>query len=181
MRVADGAGLPKGMRVVIGIMLMTAFVMISWALITRYAGTWGVPYFSFQTERGSTCRNDLIGYTCHPVTVSDVEFYGEVDLPSTTRVITSTYRSTHDYQLDAQLAVPRANAAQALQGLTESFGACLPDRPAPMSTAGLTAVCVMANDDTVTRDVDISSRLYVVGTALRKDGVRVVSLSVKSR
>lgn len=178
---ADGTGPSKGMRIIVGIMLMTAFVMISWSLISRYAGGWGVPYFSFQTERGSTCKNDLIGYTCRPVTLSDLEFYGEVTLPSTTRVVTSTYRATHDYQLDAQLAVPRAGAAQALQGLNESFGRCLRDRPPPMPTTGLTSVCVMANDDAVTRDVDISSRLYNVGTALRRDGVRVVYLSVKSR
>ena len=163
------------------IMLMAAFVMVAWALVTRYAGTWGVPYFSFKTERGSTCKNNLIGYTCSPMTLSDLEFYADVDLPNTTRVITSTYRSTHDYQLTAQLAVPRANAVEALQGLTASFGGCQKDRPPPMNTAGMTAICVMTNDDAVTRGVDTSSRLYNVGTAIRKDGVRVVYLSVKSR
>jgi len=169
------------MRVVIGIMLMTAFVMISWALIARYAGSWGVPYFSFQTERGSSCKNDLTGFTCEKMTLADIEFYGEVDLPSTTRVITSTYRSTHDYNLHAQLLVPANAAAAALKGLNESFGSCQPNHPAPMPTAGLTAVCVLVNDDTITRDVDTSSRLYAVGTGLRKDGVRVISMSIKSR
>lgn len=169
------------MRVIVGIMLMTAFVMVAWSLVTRYAGGWGVPYFSFETERGSACTNNLIGYTCDPMTLADLEFYGEMDLPNNTRVVTSTYRATHDYQLSAQLLVPRANAAAALRGLNESFGRCLPDRPPPMSTTGLTAVCVMANDDAVTRDVDISSRLYNVGTGLRADGARVVYLTIKSR
>jgi len=169
------------MRVVIGILLMAAFVMVSWAIIARFAGGWGVPYFSFQTDRGTTCENDLTGYTCHQMTLPDLEFYGEVDLPSSTRVVSSTYRATHDYQLEAQLLVPAAGQAAALKGLQESFGACQSGHLPPMNTRGLTAVCVMANDDAVTNDAQTSSRLYTVGTGLRKDGVRVVAMSVKSR
>jgi hypothetical protein len=162
-------------------MLMTAFVMICGGLIARYAGGWGVPYFSFQTDRGSTCKNDLIGYTCTPMTIPDIEFYGEVDLPPNTRVVSSTYRSTHDYALTANLLVPANAAPAALKGLYESFGTCQPDHPAPMNTAGLTGVCVLVNDDTITRDVDTSSRLYDVGTGLRRDGSRVIYMAIKSR
>jgi len=169
------------MRVTVGIMLMVAFVMITYAVIARYAGGWGVPYFSFQTDRGSTCTNNLTGYTCEQMTLPDLEFYGEVDLPSNTRVVRSTYKSTHDYRLDAQLLVPRATAGPALQGLAASFGRCQPEHPAPMSTTGLTSVCVLANDDAVTRDGEVSSRLYVVGTGIRKDGSRLIVMSVKSR
>lgn len=169
------------MRVIVGILFMTAFVLISWSLVARYAGSWGVPYFSFKTERGSSCKNDFLGYTCRPITLADLEFYADVDLPETTTVVTSRYRATHDYQLDAELQVPRASAAAALQGLTESFGPCQLDHPLPMSTQGLTAVCVLANDDAVTSDVDTSSRLYVIGTGLRGDGSRFILLSVKSR
>jgi hypothetical protein len=169
------------MRIVIGILLMTAFVMILWALIARYAGTWGVPYFSFQTERGTTCKNDFTGYTCHQMTLADLEFYGEVDLPSNTRVLDSTYRSTHDYQLDARLQVPRASAAAALQGLNASFGRCIPGHISPLSTNGVTGVCVMANEAAVTGQAETGSRLYTVGTGLRRDGTRVIAMSVKSR
>jgi hypothetical protein len=177
--VADG--IPKWARIITGIMLMTAFVMISLAIITRYAGGWGVPYFSFQTERGSSCTNNLTGYTCHPVTLPDVTFYGDVELPKDTRVVSATYHSTHDYQLNASLLVPRASAPAALAGLHESFGGCQPEHLAPMSTRGLTAVCVMANDDAVTNDAETSSRLFTVGTGLRSDGSRTIVLSVKSR
>jgi hypothetical protein len=177
--VADG--IPKAARVLIGIMLMVAFVMITWALIARYAGGWGVPYFSFTTERGTPCTNNLTGYTCHQMSLADVEFYGDVVLPGNTRVVSSTYRSTHDYKLDAQLLVPAATAAAGLQGLHESFGACQPDHLAPMPTTGLSDVCVMANDDAVTNGADASSRLFTVGTGLRRDGIRVVTLSVRSR
>ena len=169
------------MRIIVGILLMTAFVMVSWAIITRYAGGWGVPYFSFTTERGSPCTNNLTGYTCRPMTLADVEFYADLDLPANSRVLDATYRSTHDYQLEARLQVPAATAAPALRGLQDSFGACQPGHLAPMSTTGLTAVCVMANDDAVTGDAETSSRLYTVGTGIRKDGVRVIVMSVKSR
>lgn len=162
-------------------MLMAAFVMVTWAVIARYAGGWGVPYFSFQTERGTPCTNDLTGYTCHEMTVADVEFYGDVTLPRGTRVVKSTYRSTHDYKLDADLQIPAASAAEALRDLQDSFGVCQRDHLAPVPVTGLTSVCVMANDDAVTNDAQTSSRLYTVGTGLRRDGVRVVTLSVKSR
>jgi hypothetical protein len=177
--VADG--IPKWARIIIGMMLMTAFVMITFALVTRYAGGWGVPYFGFQTDRGSTCKNDLTGYTCSPVSLADIQFYGDVKLPPTTRVLSSTYRSTHDYRLDADLLVPAAAAPAALAGLQESFGRCQPRHLAPMSTRGLTVVCVMANDDAITTDAETSSRLYTVGTALRRDGSRTIVMSVKSR
>ncbi len=48
-------------------------------MVTRYAGGWGVPYFSFTSERGSRCTNDFAGYTCDPVTLADVEFFGDVE------------------------------------------------------------------------------------------------------
>lgn len=179
VRSADGV--PKTMRIVIGIMLMTAFVLVSWSLVSRYAGGWGVPYFSFRTERGSLCDNDLTGYTCTEMTVPDIEFYGDVVLPQSTAVVTSRYRATHDYQLEAQLRVPAADADAALAGLNESFGPCRPDRPAPMSTTGLTTVCVLVNDDTVANGADTSSRLYAVGTGLRRDGTRVIVMDVRSR
>lgn len=170
------------MRIVIGIFLMAAFVLLLWAVLTRFAGGWGVPYFSFQTERGSTCKNNLTGYTCQPVTLADVDFYGDVTLPPGTRVLQSRYRATHDYQLNAQMLTASSTAPAALAGLADSFGRCQPGHPAPMSTVGLTSVCVMANNDaTITRDSDISGRLYVVGTGVRSDGSRVVALSVKSR
>ncbi len=43
---------------------MGLFVTASLYVVTRYAGGWGVPYFSFTSERGSHCTNDFAGYTC---------------------------------------------------------------------------------------------------------------------
>jgi hypothetical protein len=160
---------------------MTAFVIIALAVIIHYAGGWGVPYFSFQTDRGSTCKNDLTGYTCTQLTLADLESYAQVRLPRDTRILNGTYRSTHDYQLNALLAVPRASSAAALKGLNDSFGPCQPDHVSPLPTGGLTAVCVLANDDAVTQGGKVSSRLYTVGTGVRRDGVRLIDLSIKSR
>ncbi|MDN5804623.1 MAG: hypothetical protein L0H26_08590, partial [Microlunatus sp.] len=60
----------KAMRVGVGILLMTGFVMILFGLVIRYAGSWGVPYFSFTSERGSPCTNKLTGYVCDPLTLA---------------------------------------------------------------------------------------------------------------
>ena len=43
---------------------MGLFATAALYVVTRYAGGWGVPYFSFTSERGSRCTNDFAGYTC---------------------------------------------------------------------------------------------------------------------
>jgi len=161
---------------------MGMFVTACLYVVTRYAGGWGVPYFSFTSERGSHCTNDFAGYTCEPVTLADVEFFGDVDLPEDSTIISGTYRSTHDYRLDAVLQVPGPHAAAALSGLHESFGKCQPGHPSPLNTAGLTKICVLANDDAVTREGEPPSRLFVIGTGIRSDdGTRVVDMTIRSR
>ena len=91
-----------------------------------------MPYFTFTTERGSTCKNDFTGYTCSPLTLAEVEFLGEIELPDDTSVISGSYRSTHDYQLKAVLDVPAASAPAALKRLNEAYGPCVPDQPPPL-------------------------------------------------
>ena len=161
--------------------MMAGFVLIVLAILTHYAGAWGVPYFTFTSERGSTCTNDFTGYTCSPLTLAEVEFYADLNLPDDTKVVSGNYRSTHDYRLEAVLEVPAASAAAALKSLMTAFGPCRPDQPSPLNTTGLTKVCVMANQDTLTEGGEPASRLYVVGTGLRKNGNRPIALSIKSR
>ncbi len=163
-----------------GILLMIAFVSISLGLLLLYAGRWGVPFFSFTTDRGSACTNNVTGYTCDQLTLADVEFYGEVDLPDDTVVVEGVYRSTHDFTLDAELEVPSPSAGAALTKLNEAYGPCRENHPLPLSN-GLSGACVMANDDAVTTADDVGSRLFTVGTGVRKDGVRLVTLSIRSR
>jgi hypothetical protein len=162
-------------------MAMAVFVLVSLLVLMRYAGAWGVPYFTFTTDRGSPCTNNFTGYVCTPMTLSDVEFFADLDLPDDTTVITANYKSTHDYQLDAVLEIPAASSAAGLASLREGFGKCQPDHPATLDIRGLTGLCVMANDDAYTESGEPSSRLYTVSTAVRKDKVRLVSLYVRSR
>ena len=161
--------------------MMTGFVLITLAVLTRFAGPWGVPYFSFTSERGSTCTNNFTGYVCTPVTVAEVNFYADLRLPADTKVVSGTYRSTHDYQLEARLEVSAAGAPAALKSLNESFGACLPRQPSPLDTRGLTQLCTMATLDAYTVGQEPASRLYVVGTGLRADGSRPITLTIRSR
>lgn len=161
--------------------MMTGFVLIAFAVLTRFAGPWGVPYFSFTSERGSKCTNNFTGYVCEPVTVAEVNFYADLRLPARTKVVSGTYRSTHDYQLEALLEVSAADAPAALKSLNESFGTCLPDQPSPLDTRGLAQLCTMATLDAYTVGQEPASRLYVVGTGVRADGSRPITMTIRSR
>jgi hypothetical protein len=171
----------KPLRVLGGIAMMAGFVFIVLAILTRFAGAWGVPYFTFTSERGSECTNNFTGYVCSPITLAEVEFYAELNLPDDTKVVSGMYRSTHDYELEAQLDVPAGSAGAALKSLATAFGRCVPNQPSSLNTRGLTNVCVMAIQDAFTEAGEPASRLYVVGTGVRKDGSRVIALFIKSR
>jgi hypothetical protein len=172
---------PKALRILAGIGMMAGFVLITFAILLRFAGSWGVPYFEFTSERGSSCTNNFTGYVCTPTTLAEVEFYADVDLPDDTRVVDGTYRSTHDYQLEALLEVPPASAPAALKSLNESFGKCLPGYPSPLDTKGLKQLCTMATVDAVTEAAEPASRLYVIGTGVREDGSRPIFMTIRSR
>lgn len=160
---------------------MAAFVVIALAIVFRYAGGWGVPYFSFSTDRGSPCVNKFTGYVCTPTTLADVEYFGDIDLPDNTRVVTGTYTSTHDYRLESMLEVPSSTAPAALASLNEAFGKCIAGHPSPINTTGLTKICVLANDDAVVESGEPTSRLYTIGTGVTKDGSRMIGLFIRSR
>ena len=40
------------------------------------------------------------------MTLADVEYFGDIDLPDDSSVVAGTYRSTHDYQMEAVVEVP---------------------------------------------------------------------------
>jgi hypothetical protein len=105
-----------------------------------------------------------------------------VDLPDDSKMISGTYKATHDYQLDATIHVPKASAKDALAGLKEAYGQCQPGHPSPLNPKSFREICVIANDDTKAADSsELSSRLYVIGTGLNKDGSRRIVLTMKSR
>ena len=49
------------------------------------------------------------------------------------------------------------------------------EHPSPLSTKGCRKTCVMANDDAFTESGEPASRLYVIGTGVRKDGTRPIA------
>ena len=171
----------RALHVLLGSVGMLAFVGVLLLVLAQRAGGWGVPYFSFTSAHGSSCTNDFMGYSCEPLTLADVEFFGDVDLPDDTVVLAGRYRSTHDYRLEAQLAVPPASAAAALGPLREAFGPCRKGVQTSLSTDGLHRVCIMASEDGVEEYGVPASRLYSVGTGLRDDGTRLVGLAIRSR
>ena len=160
---------------------MLGSVAVALAILTHYAGAWGVPYFSFTTDRGSTCKNALAGYTCSPMTLADVEYFGDVNLPDDSSVVAGTYHATHDYQMEAVIEVPSASADQALFDLNDAFGKCISDRPSPLSTSGMRHTCVIANEDGLDDNNELSSRLYMIGTGVRTDGSRIIGMVIRSR
>lgn len=171
----------KALGIVVGLAFMTAFCLTTLWFVSKNAGTWGVPYFSYTTERGSPCTNNFTGRTCSPLTLADVELFSGLDFPDDTRVVSGTYRATHDYQLDARLEVPKSGAKAALGVLSEEFGKCKKNHLSPLDPGGLSKVCVLANDTVSNSSGEPDSRLYTVGTGLRKDGTRAVVLTIKSR
>ena len=159
-------------------MLMLGSVAVVLAILVQYAGGWGVPYFSFTTDRGSTCKNDLTGYTCSPMTLADVEYFGDVNLPDDSSVVAGRYHATHDYQMEAVIDVPSVSSDQALTELNEAFGKCIRELPAPIITEGMRHTCVMANEDALDESDEPSGRLYMIGTAVRTDGSRVIGMVI---
>lgn len=171
----------KAVRIALFCVILVLSVIVALLVLARFAGGWGVPYFSTTTDRGSRCVNTFTGFECPSLTLADIGYFGDVEMPAGTRVVSSHYRSTHDYQLEAQLEVPPARAAQALAALQDSYGRCVKNHPSPLTERGLRSLCILANDQATTSSGTPDSRLYVVGTALRADKTRVVNLSVRSR
>lgn len=171
----------KALKILAFSVALVLGVLLALAILFRFAGGWGLPYFHFTTERGSRCVNTFTGFTCESVNLADVNYFGGMELPEQTQVVSSAYRSTHDYQLTAVLEAPPAAAAPARAALRDSFGRCVSDHPSPVAGQGLSKVCILANDTDVTESGVPDSRVYVVATGLRRDGARVINLSVRSR
>ena len=148
-------------------MLMTGFVMIFFGLVTRYAGSWGVPYFSFTSERGSPCTNNLTGYVCEPLTLADVSSTATPTCPNDTKVISGTYTATHDYTLQARSEVPKVAGGRA-------------EGPAATSSAAAVRPPGADGDPQPDRTLragqrrrrhprgEPPSRLFVIGTGIRR-------------
>lgn len=172
----------RAARILIGIGVMIVLAAAPFFILSRYAGTWGVPYFSFVTTRGTTCTNDFTGYTCDNLTRSDIDWWGDLSLPAHATLISSHYKSTSDFTLDALVGIPVAEQKHTLGTLQKSFGRCIPGHPTAMDVTGLKKVCVRANDASDPMDSSpLSDTLYVVTTGYRHNGELLVSVHEESR
>ena len=170
-------------RILIGIGIMIILAAAPFVILSRYAGGWGVPYFSFVTERGSTCTNDFTGYHCDDLTQADIEWWGDISLPAGTKLISSSYKSTNEFTLDAVVEIQVAKQRSTLVSLQKSFGRCIPDHPTQLDTTGLRSLCVRANDasDTTQSSHPLADTLYEITTGYRKNRAMVVSIHEQSR
>ncbi|QGN33108.1 hypothetical protein [Microlunatus sp. Gsoil 973] len=170
-------------RILIGIVIMIIVAAIPFVILSRYAGGWGVPYFSFVTDRGTTCVNDFTGYHCGNLTRADIEWWGDIKLPVGTKLISSHYKSTHDFTLDALVEIPVAKQKPTLRSLEKSFGKCVADHPTVMDTTGLKRICVRANDASEDSDSSrpLADTLYEVTSAYRRNGALLVNIHEESR
>lgn len=162
---------------------MLVLVAIPVVILSRFAGGWGVPYFSFTTDRGGECTNKLIGYSCDKLTIDDIRWWGDVKLPDDTKIEHAHYESTQNFKLDAVVVVPKDEAKKTHQGLVKTFGSCGRDRPSNIDENKLKHRCVMANQasDPKRHHGPVANRNYVISTGLRADGSRMIGIQEESR
>lgn len=160
---------------------MAAFVGTAWWMLTRFAGTWGVPYFSFTTDNGSSCTNNWTGYVCDSITPADYLLYTGQPVPRGTVIISGSYAVTHDFTVEAVLVSNKASAANAYKALTGAYGRCGAG-PTPDELSQATQICRMTTDDDATAtDKPPPDKTYTVVTGLLKNGQRVTVVQIQSR
>lgn len=161
----------------VGLVLLTA---IAFAILSQFAGGWGIPYFPFTTANGSKCTNTWTGYTCPALTRADFELYAETTLPIGTRIRSASYTVTNDVTVDAALVTNKSSVDAARKQLVEGFGGC-GSGPVPDQLANATHVCRMSTDDDTATDKPPPPRLFSVVTGIMADGSMVTVLHIQSR
>lgn len=162
---------------------MIVVLAIPVVVLSHYAGGWGVPYFSFTTDRGGKCTNTFTGYECDHLTLGDINWWGNLDLPEQSKVLRAHYTSGQEVKLDAVVVVDKDDAKSAARSLRKTFGSCGRERPANIKVDKLKHRCIMANQESESRarHGPLSDREYVIATGLRDDGSRIVGIKEKSR
>ncbi|MDO5682603.1 MAG: hypothetical protein Q4G46_07235 [Propionibacteriaceae bacterium] len=169
-------------RNIIALIVMLAVAGAGLIAVGLNAGRWGVPGFTFTNEQGSHCRNRWLGHECSTLTLADVQSHVRADLPEGTRLLSGTWRQTHDYELVARLVYPRAGARAGWEALTEKYGACHERVPSPLDLeSGLSGLCVMTNLGGFAAGTAPDSEVWRVATATQADGDTVVDLLIRSR
>lgn len=169
-------------RTAIGVGIMVSLLAAVIIVLGINAGRWGVPMFGFTNEHGSKCRNDWLGYHCSELTLADVDRHLRVDLPEGARLVSGTWRQTHDYELIARLIYPAAVAREGWERLTEEYGECRDQIPSPLhQEPDLTGLCVMSNEGSLGLSTEPSAQIWRIATATLPDGDTVVDIHIRSR
>jgi len=174
--------MPKPVRVLIGIGLMLALVAGGLGILGSQAGDWGVPYFSFTTENGTTCTNTWIGHTCDDVTLADFEQWADLQVPEGTTLLSASYTKTNaDFEVVAELRTDPEHAKEFGELLKEKYGKCQDAGYRPEELADHDEVClvnsVLARG---TQDAPLTRR-WLLSTGVAKDGTRLTLLTFASR
>ena len=172
---------PRTRQILTGLGIMALVVVVIGAVVVSRAGRWGVPGFSFTNEQGSTCRNNLTGFTCDPITLDQVAEVARMRFPADTRIVAGRYRQTHDFFLTTRLEIPASEADAVATSLHKAYGPCLTGHASPLPTSGLKGRCVMSNEDAAGPGKRPDDRIYTVASGVRADGVRIVQIELRSR
>jgi len=171
----------RALHILGGMAAMAVFVAAAWWGLTRFAGGWGVPYFDFTTDNGSSCTNTWSGFVCDSITPADYALYTGRPLPPGTVIISGTYTVTHNFAVSAVLVSTKASAPAAYKALSQAYGQC-GDGPTPDELADATEVCRMTtDDDAAATDRPPPDRTYTVTTGLLENGQRVTVVQIQSR
>jgi|GEM_PF-1149021 len=174
--------LRKAGRVLVGIAAMTLVIVAALMILTVNAGRWGVPYFSFTTDRGTQCTNTWGGYRCTNLTVADYNHWSDFALPDGTQLVKSSYtKNNADFQIDAQLRTDAQHAEAVGKALLSRYGACQKSGARPVELVGYTDVCLVNSDLTRGTQSSSLSRKWMVATGVAPDGSRLTVLSFGSR
>lgn len=173
--------LRKAARVLIGTALMLLVVLVALGILMLNAGRWGVPYFSFTTDRGSRCTNTWTGYHCENITVADYNRWSDFALPDGTMLMKSSYtKDNNDFTIEAQLRTDAAHAEAVGLALVARYGACHSDGVRPIELVGYDQICLINSDHQRGTQTSSLSRKWVIATGVAKDGSRLTVLSFGS-
>lgn len=174
--------LHKAVRVLIGMAAMLLAVCVALGVLMLNAGRWGVPYFSFTTERGSHCTNTWSGYHCENITVADYNRWSDFALPAGTVLMKSSYtKDNGDFEIAAQLRTEAQHADAVGKALLARYGACQASGVRPVELVGYDKVCLVNSDLNRGTQSGSLSRKWVLATGVAPDGSRLTVLTFGSR
>lgn len=169
-------------RVLTGVGIMTACVLVAWLVIYFNAGKWGVPGFGFKNEYGSRCKNQLVGHLCSPITAKEVTARSGVTIPESAELLQGSWAGAPAYELEARVAFPADMNQSLTEELKQKFGDCQQHAATPLyQVPGLKDHCIRTHEGKAPVEGRPSPHLWNVASAVQPDGRMVVHFSIRAR